>query len=193
MIIIDLENDGNAEIGKKLKYPQCCVDYFTKDNVANPHNVSWGGFIPCLKHKDLSLEEIVQLLGRNPLDESDITKFGRCHVCNETFEGSQLEGCGNGLRICSDCDRGFECTTCHEEFPHEDCVHLIKGRTCLVCFSKMSGIQIDEKSQIFLSCCNSYVPFMDAFYDFDESMDKAEITLKCNECGEEHKSSFVID
>lgn len=56
---------------KYFNYPACCVEFFESREFVNAHDVNWSGFIPCMKHKDLSLAEITELLGRNPtVDDS---------------------------------------------------------------------------------------------------------------------------
>ncbi len=56
---------------KYLNYPECCIEFFWTGGSRFVHGVNWGGFIPCLQHKDLSLEEITELLGRNPTNEGE--------------------------------------------------------------------------------------------------------------------------
>lgn len=51
-------------------YPDCCRQFFGKNRES--HDVNWGGFIPCMEHKDLSLEEITELLGRNPITDDNL-------------------------------------------------------------------------------------------------------------------------
>jgi len=55
-------------MNKRHNYPDCCIKYFENPQ-GELHDVNWAGFIPCMKHKDLSLEEITELLGRNPVTD----------------------------------------------------------------------------------------------------------------------------
>lgn len=51
----------------QLNYPECCTKYFySKGKIL--HDVNWNGFIPCLEHKELNHEQIVALLGRDPME-----------------------------------------------------------------------------------------------------------------------------
>lgn len=54
---------------KGLNYPDCCVAAFngsgTRSTVAN-----WGGFIPCRDHEGLDHAQIVELLGRDPVEDA---------------------------------------------------------------------------------------------------------------------------
>ena len=61
---------------KYLNYPDCCVEFFFRGNRSGSEK-SWEGFIPCLKHKDLSLEEIIELLGRDPTREEHFYNLQR--------------------------------------------------------------------------------------------------------------------
>ena len=72
----DIDADTVISVLKQLEldqvttyfnYPKCCVEFFKRGGSWTVHDVNWGGFIPCLDHKDLSLEEITELLGRNPV------------------------------------------------------------------------------------------------------------------------------
>lgn len=67
-LLYQLEDDAML---RQLNYPDCCIKHF-KNGSEQSHNVNWGGFKPCLKHKDLSLEEITQLLGRNPVTDDKV-------------------------------------------------------------------------------------------------------------------------
>jgi hypothetical protein len=66
---------------KYFNYPACCVEFFESGKSYNAHDVNWGGFIPCMEHKDFSLEEITKLLGRNPVtadkDDEGYLLWGR--------------------------------------------------------------------------------------------------------------------
>lgn len=67
-------------------YPDCCVEFFESGNSFRAHNTNWGGFIPCLEHKDLSLEQITELLGRNPVTDDNSYLFIRVPDPSEIYE-----------------------------------------------------------------------------------------------------------
>ncbi len=55
------------EIGLKLGYPKCCVDEFVERGYCVGD--SFNGFCPCSNHQGLTLEEVTELIGRNPNHE----------------------------------------------------------------------------------------------------------------------------
>src|SRR4051794_11109051 len=56
-------------LGLLLGYPECCIDYLIS---GKPTTVSYGGFMPCDRCAQLSLDQISAKLGRSPFEEPPI-------------------------------------------------------------------------------------------------------------------------
>lgn len=93
--LLDLDSDTlvrilahleNYAIEKYLNYPNCCIEHFYIGGSWATHNVSCGGFIPCTIHKDLTLEEVTQLLGRNPTDDENLYLLTRQPESRDVYD-----------------------------------------------------------------------------------------------------------